>query len=169
MNFLKKIIDVEVEEKYFKRIVFVGVLIVILALLIVFLDLGLIRNYEIPKGIKTKNDGAVEYRIDSISTGRKYIEITGWAYKKGQNIGYFDNRFVIRNEETKEYKVLSTEMKMVDEFFSIDEKYDCRRAGMYAKSLALGVKKGLYQIFIEYKNDDENLLFDTGILFNYGQ
>ena len=74
-----------------------------------------------------------------------------------------------QNEESGEYKVLSTEMKIVDEFFSIDEKYDCRRAGMYAKSLALGVKKGLYQIFIEYKNDDENLLFDTGILFNYGQ
>ena len=169
MNFFKKIIDVEVEEKFFKRIVFIGMLVIILVLLIVFLDLGLIRNYKIPEGIKTKNGGTVEYKIDSIATGRKYIEITGWAYKKGKNIGYFDNRFIIRNEKTGEYKALSTEMKMVDEFFSIDGKYDCRRAGMYAKSLALGVKKGLYQIFIEYKNDDENILFDTGILFNYGQ
>lgn len=46
---------------------------------------------------------------------------------------------------------------------------DCREAGMYAKSLAFGLSKGLYQIFIEYKSDDENILFDTGILFNYGQ
>ena len=169
MNFLKKIIDVEVEEKFFKRIVFVGILIIIVAILIVFLNFGLIRKYQIPDDIQTKNDGTVEYRIDSISTGRKYIEIKGWAYKTGQNIGYFDSRFVIRNEETKEYKVLNTEMQIVDEFFSIAEKYDCRRAGMYSKSLALGVKNGLYQIFIEYKNDGENMLFDTGILFNYGQ
>ena len=49
MNFLKKIIDVEVEEKFFKRIVFIGILVIIAAVLIVFLDLGLIKKYEIPK------------------------------------------------------------------------------------------------------------------------
>ena len=59
-------------------------------------------------------------------------------------------------------------MKMVEEFFAVDEKYDCRRAGMYAKSLAFGLEKGLYQIFIEYKSDNENILVDTGIFFNYG-
>lgn len=169
MNFLNKIIDIEIEEKFFKRIVFIGMIIILLVIMLVFLNFGIIRNYKVPEGFKTKNDGTIEYKIDSISTGRKYIEIKGWSYKKGQNIGYFDSRFVIRNEETQEYKVLNTEMQIVDEFFSIAEKYDCRRAGMYSKSLALGVKKGLYQIFIEYKNDDEKILFDTGILFNYGQ
>ena len=63
MNFLKKIIDVEVEEKFFKRIVFIGILVIIAAVLIVFLDLGLIKKYEIPKGMKTKNNGTVEYRV----------------------------------------------------------------------------------------------------------
>ena len=169
MKFLDKIIDVELEEKYFKRIVIVGLLIILIVLLIVFLNFGFMPNYTIPKDAITKNDGKVEYRIDSISTSRKYVEITGWAYKKGQNLGYFDNRFVIRNEETKKYKVLNTEMTIVDEFFSIDGQYDCRRAGMYAKGLAIGLKKGLYQIFIEYQSDNENILFDTGILFNYGQ
>ena len=169
MNFLNRIVNIEIEEKYFRRIIFVGIIIVLVVILIVFLNFGIIKNYTIPYGFITKNNGKFEYKIDSISTGRKYIEIKGWAYKTGQNIGYFDSRFVIRNEETKEYKVLNTEMQIVDEFFSIDGKYDCRRAGMYSKSLALGIKKGLYQIFIEYKNDDEKVLFDTGILFNYGQ
>lgn len=169
MKILDKIINAELEEKFFKRVVFASIIIILLFLFIVFLNFGLMLNYTADENADTKNDGKVEYRIDSISTGRKYIEITGWAYRKGQNLGYFDNRFVIRNEETHKYKVLNTEMQIVDEFFSIDGKYDCRRAGMYAKSLAVGLKKGLYQIFIEYKSDDENILFDTGILFNYGQ
>ena len=39
---------------------------------------------------------------------------------------------------------------------------------MYAKGLAIGLPKGLYQIFIEYKSDDENIVFDTGKVFKYG-
>jgi hypothetical protein len=169
MSFFNKIIDAEIEEKFFKKMVFIGTAIIILVLIIVFANFAWIRNYKVPKDMETQNDDRVEYKIESISTGRKYIEITGWAYKKGQNIGYFNNRFVIRNEETGKYKVLNTEMQNKDEFFSIDEKYDCRRAGMYAKGSSFGVKKGLYQIFIEYKNDGENILFDTGILFNFGE
>ena len=167
MKFLDKIINAELEEKFFKRVVFASALVILVFLFIVFLNFGLMLNYKVDANATTQNDGKVEYKIDSIVAGRKYIEIKGWAYRTGQNLGYFDNRFVIRNEETHQYKVLNTEMQIVDEFFSIDEQYDCRRAGMYAKSLAVGLKKGLYQIFIEYKSDGENLLFDTGIFFNY--
>ena len=111
MKFLDKIINAELEEKFFKRVVFASIIIILLFLFIVFLNFGIMPNYIVDQDADTKNDGKVEYRIDSISTGRKYIEITGWAYRKGQNLGYFDNRFVIRNEETHKYKVLNTEMQ----------------------------------------------------------
>lgn len=164
-----KILEAELEEKYFKKIVLCGALIIAISVLIVFLNFGLMLDYKPSSDAKLKNDGLVEYKIESITTGRKFVEISGWAYRKGKNIGNFDNRFIIRNEETHKFRALNTEMKMVEEFFSIDGKYDCRRAGMYAKSIAFGLPKGLYQIFIEYKNDNENILFDTGILFNYAQ
>jgi len=164
MNFL----DVEIEEKNFKKILMLAIIAILIIIILVFLNLGMMWNYEVPKDIKTNAKNKVEYKIDSIATGTKFVEIKGWAYKKGKNIGYFQNRYIIRNEATGEYKALNTNMQFVDEFFAIDEKYDCRRAGMYAKSLAFGLKKGLYQIFIEYKSDNENLLIDTGIFFNYG-
>lgn len=167
MKVFNKILEAEFEEKFFKRIVLISIIIVLSIILIAFLNLGMMRNYSIPSEAKTKNKDEIEFRVDSILTGRKYIEITGWAYKKGQSVGYFDNRFIIKNEETKKYKALSTEMRSKDEFFSIDKKYDCRRSGMYSKVLALGLPKGLYQIFIEYKSDNENVVFDTGIMFNY--
>ena len=166
MKNVNELLNVEIEEKIFKRLVLASIIVVLSVIVIVFLNLGMMKKYEVPNSIETKTKGKVEYKIDSISTGRKYIEIKGWAYRIGQNIGYFDNRFIIRNEETLEYKALNTQMNIVDEFFSIDDKYDCRRAGMYAKSLALGLKKGLYQVFIEYKSDNENILVDTGIFFN---
>lgn len=167
MRIFERLANAELEEKFFKRVIFICIVVILLVVAIVFFSFGFMPNYEIAKGMKTKNDGEIEYKIDSIQTSRKYVEIKGWAYKKDRNIGYFNNRFVIRNEDTKKYKVLKTEMQSVDEFFSIDGKYDCRRAGMYAKGLALGLKKGLYQVFIEYKSDKENRIFDTGIFFNY--
>lgn len=168
MKLLNELINAEVQEKNFKWLVIIALVIILMLVILVFLNLGMMQNYKIPEGMETKNNGKVEYRIDSILAGTKFIEIQGWAYKAGKNIGYFDNRYIIRNEETHEYKVLNTQMKMEDEFFSVDGKYDCRRAGMYSKSLAIGLKKGLYQIFIEYKNDNENILVETGIFFNYG-
>ena len=168
MKFVNELINAEIEEKTFKKILILLIIIIMLIVLLVFLSIGVMHKYNVPKDISTSNNGKIEYKIDSISTGRKYIEIKGWAYRTGKNIGYFDNRYIIRNESTLEYKSLNTQMTIVDEFFSIDEKYDCRRAGMYAKSLAIGLTEGLYQIFIEYKSDNENLLIDTGIFFNYG-
>lgn len=168
MKFLNELINTEIQEKGFKKIVIVSIAIILMIVILVFLSIGMMRNYEVPKDINTKNNGKVEYKINSILTGTKFIEIRGWAYRTGKNIGYFNNKFIIRNEETLEYRALNTQMQMVDEFFAVDEKYDCRRAGMYAKSLAIGLEKGLYQIFIEYKNDNENILVETGIFFNYG-
>lgn len=167
MKALDKILNLEIEEKAFKKLIVISIVAILIIILLVFLNLGMMRNYTVPADAETENKGKVEYKINSILTGAKYVEIQGWAYRTGQNIGYFDNRFVIRNESTHEYRALNTQMQMVDEFFSIDEKYDCRRAGMYAKSLAIGLEKGLYQIFIEYKSDNENLLVETGIFFNY--
>ena len=162
-----KILDVEIDEKIFKVICAVGAVVIILFCLALYLELGTLRNYKVPNDIKLDKTKQIEYNIDNVITGRKYVRIVGWAYKKGQNVGYFDNRFLIKNQETGEYKALRTEMTSIDELFSVDGKYDCRRSGMYAKSIAIGLKKGLYDIFIEYKNDKENILVDTGINFEY--
>lgn len=162
-----KILDIEINEKIFKIICAVGMIIILLFCLYLYLELGAIRKYKIPEDIKIDKGEQIEFTIDEVITSRKYIQIAGWAYKKGQNIGYFNNRFIIKNMQTNEYKALRTEMTNKDELFSVDSKYDCRRAGMFAKSIAISLKKGIYKIFIEYKNDDQNFLVDTGETFKY--
>ena len=162
-----KILDIEVDETIFKIICIVGAIVIILFCLAIYLELGTLRNYKVPDDIILDKSKKVEYNIDNVIVGRKYIKIVGWAYKKGQNVGYFDSRFLIKNRKNGEFKALRTQMTSIDELFSVDGKYDCRRSGMYAKSIAIGLKKGLYDIFIEYKNDKENILVDTGINFEY--
>lgn len=133
--------------------------------------MGLMRSYKIPANATTKNTNkeVVDFAIDEIVTGRKYIEISGWAYRRDRNIGYVKSNYVIKNEESGKMYKLNTDMVYRGEFYAMEQKYDCRRGGMYAKSLAIGLPKGLYQIFIEYKSDDENIVFDTGKVFKYGQ
>ena len=162
-----KILDVEIDEKSFKMICAIAVAIILLFCLALYLEIGTLRNYKVPEGMAMDNGKKVEFHIDKVVASRKYIEIAGWAYKKGQNVGYFDSRFVIKNLETNEYKALKTQMTSIDELFSVDSQYDCRRAGMFAKSIAIDLKRGEYQILIEYKNDDENILVDTGETFKY--
>lgn len=162
-----KILELEIDEKIFKVICFASILIILLFCLALYLELGTLGNYKVPTAMKMDDAKEVVFSIDEVNTSRKYIEISGWAYKKGQNIGYFDSRFIIQNLATKKYKALHTEMTNVGELFSVDGQYDCRRAGMYAKSIAVSLKRGEYKIFIEYKNDDENILVDTGKTFKY--
>ena len=162
-----KILDFEVDDKSFKIICAIGIIAILLFCLALYLEIGTMRNYKIPENMALDENVEIVFTINEVNVSTKYVEISGWAYKKGQNIGGFDNRFVIQNVETKEYKALHTDMTYVGELFSVDEKYDCRRAGMYAKSIAISLKKGKYKIFIEYKNDGESILVDTGKTFKY--
>lgn len=168
MKFLDKILDAELEEKFFKKTIFISIVVILLIVIIVFLNFGIMKSYKIPTDAITKNDDKVNFIIDDIMTSRKYIEISGWAYRRGKNVGCFNNRFIIKHEATGKYYALNTDMTYKAELYSMDEGYDCRRSGMYAKGIAIGLPKGLYQIYIEYKSDDENIVFDTGKVFKFG-
>ena len=152
-----KILDIEIDERIFKIICVIGVIFILLFCMSLYFELGTLRKYNVSEGIKMDKEEKIEFTIDEVITSRKYIQIAGWAYKKGQNVGYFNSRFIIKNMQTNDYKALRTEMTSKDELFSVDSKYDCRRAGMFAKSIAIGLKNGIYKIFIEYKNDGKNL------------
>lgn len=170
MKLLEKLIDTEVDEKLFKKLVLTAIIAIVIIVIILFLNNGLLRSYKAPsEEEQTGKQDEVVFTIDKVDVSRKYIGIEGWAYKKGRRIDYFKNRFVIRNEETKECKALKTQMKIINELYLIDYQYDCTRSGMIAKGIALGLKKGKYQVLIEYRNDGENILVETGKFFEYGK
>ena len=103
-----KILDTEIDEKIFKIFCYIGLAVIILFCLALYLEIGTLRNYKVPDNITIDKGKKIEYHIDNVVSGRKYIKIVGWAYKKGQNVGYFDSRFLIKNRNTGEFKALKT-------------------------------------------------------------
>ena len=61
--------------------------------------------------------------------------------------------------------ILKTTMNIIDQLNNVDETYDCSKCGLDSQILIFGLKKGAYELYILYENDNENLLVNTGINF----
>ena len=46
MKFLDKIMNAELEEKFFKKTIFITIMVIFLILIIVFLNMGVMRSYK---------------------------------------------------------------------------------------------------------------------------
>ncbi|MBR3697008.1 MAG: hypothetical protein IKM97_01870, partial [Clostridia bacterium] len=80
-----KILDIQINEKNFKILLIIGLGIIILCCMAIYLEIGTLVNYNISDNIKLDNNKDIEYYIEQVVTGRKYIQISGWAYKKNKN------------------------------------------------------------------------------------
>ena len=115
-----KVLDIKIDEKNFKIICLCGFFIIVLFCLSLYLEIGTLTNYKLPENISMDNGQKIQYTIDRVVVSNKYIEIVGWSYKKGQNVGFFNSRFLIKNLESGKYKALKTGMTSVDELFSVE-------------------------------------------------
>ena len=115
-------------------------------------------------GVDTKlSEGEIVQGV-VFEQGSRMLEISGYAYKKGQKIERFDSDFVLKNIETgKMYKMNTTMVKNHD-LMSVDGMYDCSNAGMTAKAFISGLKEGIYEICIIYGNDGEDIFSSTGVM-----
>ena len=160
MSFL----DFEINEKTFKGVIIVFLFLIFLFTLIVLIQYGVLK----PINIKSEDIVADENLLEKgvvYELGNKMVKVSGFAYKKGQKIEYFDSSFVLRNNDTGKMYKMRTDMEKKPDFMTIDGQYDCSNAGMRAQSFLLGLNKGTYSICILYNNDGENIFTDTGVEF----
>ena len=68
MKFLDKIMNAELEEKFFKKTIFITIMVIFLILIIVFLNMGVMRSYKIPANATTKNDNK-----EKVEIGRAHV------------------------------------------------------------------------------------------------
>lgn len=62
--------------------------------------------------------------------------------------------------------IIRGQMQEIPELKNVDGQFDCSKAGMKSESIVLGMQDGIYDIYILYKNDGENMLVNTGIQAN---
>lgn len=154
--------EIEITEKLFKRIMIVFLILIFVFVGILLVQYAVLKPYKLGENTKIAEDEIVQGVV--VGQGNRMIEISGYAYKKGQKIERFNNDFVLRNVENDKMYRLETSMEKNYDLMAVDGIYDCSNAGMKAKAFIMGLKSGIYEICIVYNNDGEDIFSKTGVL-----
>ena len=156
-----KFLDIEINENMFKKLIIAAIVFIIVYMAFTMSSLLIFKSYTLGPNT-TVNDDEIRTHIDILEgTNGKKLEIAGWAYKEGDEIKTVNSNYVIKHKETGKMYLMRTKMetnKNVKE-----EMYQL--GGLHAQCLNIGIPKGEYQIFVLYRNNDEDILSDTLITF----
>lgn len=153
-------IDFEINEKNFRKVLNIGIIIVICYFLITIVSYSLPRIYLLDKNTILDENHSVKCGIDTLYRGSFRLEIQGWAYKDGEPITRSNSCFILKNQETGRMYILRAEMKEMPELQFVNG-IDELHSGIHSQSIVLGLKDGNYDLYILYKNNGENLLVNT--------
>ena len=151
-------LDIEINKKIFIRILAISIIAIIIFLALIMSSLLIFKSYKIgPNTIVVEEEGVINTHIDLLEISGKKIEISGWAYKDDQPIGKVNCNYVLKNKETGKMYLMRTKM---EENINIPGE-DHKRAGLHAQCLTFGIPKGMYDIYVLYQNDGEDILAFT--------
>lgn len=157
-----KILDIEIDEAMFKKLLIASLILIFIYGTLTVISYSMLEPYSL--GTETTvNDEEIKTGISVLNQGTKRLQIKGWAYKEGQSIQKFNSSFVLKNRETGKMYLIKTAMETVEELRTVEGVYDCSKAGMSADCLIAGLEKGIYDICILYRNDNENIFAETAI------
>ena len=156
-------LDIEINQKRIIKLIIIFSIIVFLYIVFTLISLLIFEPYKMNENTKLelKNDVVITH-IDLLVHDSKKVEITGWAYKEGQKIKKAKTSFVLKNKETEKMYLMKTRMEENDELKDIG----CEYGGLHAQCLLLGLKKGTYDIYVLYENDNESILSFSLISFD---
>lgn len=156
-----KFLEIEIDEDLFKKLIIASLILIFLYVTFTLISYSMLKPYTL-ESETVVNSESIKNGVSLLHQGSKRLEIIGWAYKEGQSIETFESYFVLKNRESEKMHIMKTQMEIVEELSVVDELYDCSKSGMHAQSLMFGLKKGIYDICILYKNNSEDILVETG-------
>ena len=155
MDFL----DIEIDEILIKKLIIAVIVFIVIYMAFTMSSLLIFKSYSL--GANTSvNDEEINTHIDSLKVTGKKLEISGWAYKEGEEIKTVNSSYVIKHQETGKMYRMRTQM---EENPNVEQQY--KLAGIHAQCLLFGIPKGEYQILVLYRNNNEDILADTLIKF----
>lgn len=156
MNFL----DLEINQKNYIKLFAICIALVVLILGIYYAVLLIPKAYVPEKDTKVvafEEEKDLVVHIDILAPGRK-IEIAGYAYLIDDQVFTVDCSYILRNSESGKMYLAKT---IHEKNINVPEVYPY--AGMHTRFMTLGMEKGNYEICVLYKNNESNILKDTGI------
>lgn len=154
-------LDLEINQKNYIKILILSIVIVFAILGIYYITLLLPKNYvleEATKVVDFEEEEDLIVHIDSLSPPSKKIEIFGYAYRQDESVTTVDCSYVLRNSSSGKMYLLKT---IHEKSVNVPEVYPY--AGMHTRFMTVGIEKGNYEICVLYKNNENNVLKDTGI------
>lgn len=151
------ILNIEIDKKTFIKILVISIVLIIVYLALTMSSLLVFKSYKLGPNT-TVNDEKINMHIDVLETnGGKKLEIAGWAYKEDEELKSINSNYVIRNQENGKMYLMKT--KMEENINITEEKY--KKAGLHAQCLLFGIPKGRYDIYVLYRNGENDILANT--------
>lgn len=159
-------LNIEITEKIYKRILVVGIILILSYLIITFSCFAFPKVYKMDSKTISDDEKKVKTGISEIYRGNLRLRLSGFAYKEGENIKSFNSYYILKNTENGKMYKIKAEMKDIPELNNIDENIQYSKGGMASECFVIGMKKGVYDLCILYKNNNDDLLVNTGLQVN---
>ncbi len=155
-----KLLELEVNQKNYIKILCVCIILVVIILALYYASLLSYKSYELEDETIIADIGQenMSVHIDSMDYQNGKGEIVGWAYKEEENIRTINCSFVLKNEENGKMYILRTRH---EENLNVPEEYSV--SGIHTRFIAKNMQNGRYDVYVLYKNNNNNILAKTGI------
>lgn len=161
-------LNIEINKKLYIKILIVSICLVITYLAFTMSSLLIFKSYTLgpntsvvfldgENATEYVPDGEISAHIDLLEQDKKKIEIAGWIFIEGQELNTFNSSYVLKNQETGKMYLMRTQM---EENNNLVEKIH-KPYGIHAQCLLLGIPTGKYDIYVLYRNNDEDMLVST--------
>lgn len=154
------ILNLEVNKRGYIRILCLCILIVIVILIAYYISMLTYKSYNLEEDtiVANINEQDMNVHIDILETQGKTVEIAGWAYKENEKIKTINSNYILKNQETGEMYILRT---WHEENINVPKDY--KISGIHSRFILGNLTSGRYDIYVLYKNNNNNILAKTGV------
>lgn len=155
-----KLLELEVNQKSYITILCVCAILVVIMLAIYYVSLLSYKSFKLEEETKIADIGeeSMSVHIDSMDYQNGKGEIVGWAYKQGEKIKTINCSYVLKNTENEDMYILRTRH---EKNLNVPEEYQV--SGIHTRFIATKMPKGRYDVYVIYKNNNNNIFAKTGI------
>lgn len=155
-----KLLDLEVNQKNYIKILVFCILVIFIILMLYYISLLTYKPFTLEPNtaVVDIDDDEMNVHIDILEKQGKKVEIAGWAYKENEKIKTINSNYVLKNQETGDMYILRTRY---EENINVPEEY--KISGIHSRFILGNLANGRYDIYVLYKNNDNNIFAKTGV------
>lgn len=151
--------NLEVNKKGYVKILCAFAFIVFIIIVAFYVSFLTYKSFTLEDDtiVADINEEDMNVHIDILEKGTT-VEIAGWAYKENEKIKTINCSYVLKNQETGEMYILRTRH---EENINVPEDY--KNSGIHTRFILGNLASGRYDIYVLYKNNDNNIFAKTGV------